>query len=94
MDLQACIDCFEKPMGVFAILEVSWVGVCLEGHENNDIILCYFQEQSMFPKATDQSFNDMLKTNLMGKYNCFMKPKPPKPGQKEAHFAMGHYAGK
>jgi myosin heavy chain 6/7 len=71
MDLQACIELFEKPMGIFAILE----------------------EQSMFPKATDQSFQDMLKTNLLGKYNCFMKPKPPKPGQKEAHFAVGHYAG-
>jgi len=71
MDLQACIELFEKPMGIFAILE----------------------EQSMFPKATDQSFQDMLKTNLLGKYNCFMKPKPPKPGQKESHFAVGHYAG-
>ncbi|CAL8133772.1 unnamed protein product [Orchesella dallaii] len=71
MDLQACIECFEKPMGVFAILE----------------------EQSMFPKATDQSFQDMLKTNLLGKSPVFLKPKPAKPGQKEAHFAVAHYAG-
>jgi len=71
MDLQACIELFEKPMGIFAILE----------------------EQSMFPKATEQSFGDMLKANLLGKYNCFQKPKPPKPGQKEAHFSVAHYAG-
>lgn len=56
-------------------------------------IFAILEEQSMFPKATDQSFNDMLKTNLLGKYNCFMKPKPPKPGQKEAHFSVAHYAG-
>jgi myosin heavy chain 6/7 len=56
-------------------------------------IFAILEEQSMFPKATDQSFQDMLKTNLLGKYNCFMKPKPPKPGQREAHFAVGHYAG-
>lgn len=58
MDLQACIELFEKPMGIFAILE----------------------EQTMFPKSTDKSFEDMLKANLLGKYNCLMKPKPPKPG--------------
>jgi myosin heavy chain 6/7 len=35
----------------------------------------------------------MLKTNLLGKSPCFLKPKPPKPGQKEAHFSVAHYAG-
>jgi len=71
MDLQACIELIEKPMGVLSILE----------------------EESMFPKATDKSFEEKLKNNHMGKSNNFIKPKPPKPGQVEAHFAIVHYAG-
>jgi len=71
MDLQACIELMEKPMGVMSILE----------------------EESMFPKATDKTFSDKLNNNHLGKSNCFVKPKPPKPGQQEAHFAIGHYAG-
>jgi len=71
MDLQACIELIEKPMGVLSILE----------------------EESMFPKATDKSFADKLNTNHLGKSNCFVKPKPAKPGQQEAHFAIAHYAG-
>lgn len=56
-------------------------------------ILSILEEQSMFPKATDKTFEEMLKTNHLGKSAPFQKPKPPKPGQKEAHFALGHYAG-
>ncbi|ODM91980.1 Myosin heavy chain, muscle [Orchesella cincta] len=70
-DLQATIELFEKPMGVFSILE----------------------EESMFPKATDQTFIDKLKGNHLGKTNCFQKPRPAKPGFKEGHFAIAHYAG-
>lgn len=47
----------------------------------------------MFPKATDKSFEDMLKSNLLGKSPVFLKPKPAKPGQKESHFSVAHYAG-
>ncbi|KAK7079756.1 putative TRAFAC class myosin-kinesin ATPase superfamily [Halocaridina rubra] len=71
MDLQACIELFEKPMGIFSILE----------------------EESMFPKATDKTFEEKLKTNHLGKSAVFIKPKPPKAGQAEAHFAIVHYAG-
>ncbi|XP_043189559.1 myosin heavy chain, muscle-like isoform X30 [Amphibalanus amphitrite] len=71
MDLQACIDLMEKPMGVLSILE----------------------EESMFPKATDKTFEEKLKNNHLGKSSCFIKPKPPKQGQAEAHFAIVHYAG-
>uniref|UniRef100_A0A1W7RA59 Myosin heavy chain, muscle n=1 Tax=Hadrurus spadix TaxID=141984 RepID=A0A1W7RA59_9SCOR len=71
MDLQACIELIEKPMGILSILE----------------------EESMFPKATDKSFEEKLKNNHLGKSNNFIKPKPPKPGQSEAHFAIVHYAG-
>ncbi|XP_076340345.1 myosin heavy chain, muscle-like isoform X2 [Tachypleus tridentatus] len=71
LDLQACIELIEKPMGVLSILE----------------------EESMFPKATDKSFEEKLKNNHLGKSPNFIKPKPPKPGQAEAHFAIVHYAG-
>jgi len=68
MDLQKCIDMFEKPMGLLAILE----------------------EESLFPKATDQSFASKLHENLLGKCENFQKPSPrPDP---HAHFAVIHYA--
>ncbi|XP_071512368.1 myosin heavy chain, muscle-like [Panulirus ornatus] len=71
MDLQACIELFEKKMGILSILE----------------------EESMFPKATDKSFQEKLNANHLGKTPVFIKPKPPKAGQSESHFAIVHYAG-
>ncbi|XP_042212123.1 myosin heavy chain, muscle-like isoform X2 [Homarus americanus] len=71
MDLQACIELFEKKMGLLSILE----------------------EESMFPKATDKTFQEKLNVNHLGKSPVFIKPKPPKAGQPEAHFAIVHYAG-
>lgn len=47
----------------------------------------------MFPKATDKSFEEKLKSNHLGKSPNFIKPKPPKPGQVDSHFAIVHYAG-
>merc|ERR1712083_421833 len=68
MDLAACIIIFEKPMGVWAILE----------------------EESLFPKATDKSFEEKLKAGL-GKCGPFAKPQSKT--DKNAHFAVIHYAG-
>merc|ERR1711892_368240 len=68
MDLQKCIDMFEKPMAFLAI----------------------FEEESLFPKATDQTFAEKLMTNLLGKWSQFAKPSP-RPGP-DAHFAVIHYA--
>merc|ERR1712088_404087 len=68
MDLQACIIMFEKPMGLWAILE----------------------EESLFPKATDKSFEEKLKSSL-GKLPCFLKPASKT--DKNAHFGVSHYAG-
>merc|ERR1719297_35438 len=68
MDLAACIIMFEKPMGVWAILE----------------------EESLFPKATDKSFEEKLKAGL-GKCAPFAKPQSKT--DKNAHFACIHYAG-
>merc|ERR1712013_393373 len=68
LDLQACIVMFEKPMGLWAILE----------------------EESLFPKATDKSFEEKLKASL-GKLPIFLKPQSKT--DKHAHFALSHYAG-
>ena len=70
MDLQKCIDMFEKPMGLLSILE----------------------EESLFPKATDKTFEEKLMVNHLGKSATFQKPKPGCP-DKNAHFAIVHYAG-
>merc|ERR1712080_600482 len=68
MDLAAAIIMFEKPMGIWAILE----------------------EESLFPKATDKTFEDKLKASL-GKLPVFLKPQSKT--DKNAHFAISHYAG-
>ena len=70
MDLQACIIMFEKPMGIWAILE----------------------EETLFPKSTDKSFEDKLKAQHLGKSAPFAKPDKNAP-DKFAHFAIIHYAG-
>merc|ERR1712186_171831 len=67
MDLQKCIDMFEKPMGILSILE----------------------EESLFPKATDKTFEDKLKTNHLGKQNNFVKPITK--SDKNAHCGIVHY---
>merc|ERR1719510_1752813 len=69
MDAAACINMFEKPMGIWAILE----------------------EETLFPKSTDKSFEDKLKAGHLGKSAPFAKPQSKT--DKNAHFAIIHYAG-
>jgi myosin heavy chain 6/7 len=69
MDLAACIDLFEKPMGILPILE----------------------EETIYPKATDETFEHKLKTQHLGKHNNFCKAQSKT--DKNAHFAVAHYAG-
>merc|ERR1712142_698046 len=69
MDLQKCIDMFEKPMKLLSI----------------------FEEESLFPKATDMTFKNKLFEFLHGKEPNFAKPNP-KMGDPDAHFAVVHYA--
>merc|ERR1712088_678384 len=47
-------------------------------------------EESLFPKATDKSFEEKLKASL-GKLPVFLKPQSKT--DKNAHFAISHYAG-
>ena len=69
MDLAACIVMFEKPMGVWAILE----------------------EESNFPKASDKTLEDKMKAQHLGKSHSMAKPQSKT--DKNAHFAIIHYAG-
>merc|ERR1711981_1153876 len=69
MDLAACIITFEKPMGIWSILE----------------------EESNFPKATDKSFEDKIKAQHLGKSPPMAKAQSKT--DKNAHFAIIHYAG-
>ncbi|OWA54357.1 Myosin heavy chain, muscle [Hypsibius exemplaris] len=71
LDLQACIELIEKPLGIFSILE----------------------EESMFPKATDDTFKEKLYNNHLGKAPNFSKPKIGQKGAEGAHFSIAHYAG-
>jgi len=55
-------------------------------------LMAILEEETMFPKATDKSFEDKLKENLLGKSPVFLK-KQPGSKDKNAHFAIAHYAG-
>ncbi|KAI5697731.1 hypothetical protein M8J75_014821 [Diaphorina citri] len=66
---------------------------CIDLIEKPMGILSILEEESMFPKATDQTFVDKLMAQHLGKSPPFQKPKPPKPGCQAGHFAIAHYAG-
>ena len=55
-------------------------------------LLAILEEKTLFPKASDKSFEDKLKDNLLGKSAVFLK-KQPSSKDKNAHFAIAHYAG-
>merc|ERR1711942_86716 len=55
-------------------------------------LLAILEEETLFPKASDKSFEDKLKENLLGKSPVFLK-KQPGSKDKTAHFAIAHYAG-
>merc|ERR1712012_1066919 len=63
---------------------------CITMFEKPMGLLAILEEESLFPKATDQSFAAKLHENLLGKCPNFQKPSPkPDPN---AHFAVIHYA--
>merc|ERR1719189_1514077 len=65
---------------------------CITMFEKPMGVLAILEEESLFPKATDQSFAGKLHENLLGKPGCenFQKANPkPDPN---AHFAVVHYA--
>merc|ERR1712170_44280 len=64
---------------------------CITMFEKPMGLLAILEEESLFPKATDQSFQQKLKANLLGKCPTFVKPILKT--DKNAHFAIQHYAG-
>merc|ERR1711953_1146398 len=69
--------------------------VCITMFEKPMGLLAIWEEESLFPKATDATFCGKLHDNLLGKPACqnFQKPCPKAP-DKNAHFAVIHYAAK
>merc|ERR1712223_688486 len=67
--------------------------VCITMFEKPMGLLAIWEEESLFPKATDATFCGKLHDNLLGKPGCgnFMKPCPKAP-DKNAHFGVSHYA--
>merc|ERR1712241_690741 len=69
--------------------------VCITMFEKPMGLLAIWEEESLFPKATDQTFCGKLHDNLLGKPACQNFDKPcPKAPDKNAHFAVIHYAAK
>merc|ERR1712015_335334 len=63
---------------------------CITMFEKPMGLLAILEEESLFPKATDQTFAAKLHENLLGKEENFQKASPrPDPN---AHFAVVHYA--
>ena len=66
------------------------LGPCIEMFEKPMAFLAIFEEESLFPKASDLTFQNKLMENMLGKFPNFAKPNPrPDP---DAHFAIIHYA--
>merc|ERR1712038_1092924 len=69
--------------------------VCITMFEKPMGLLAIWEEESLFPKATDETFRGKLHDNLLGKPGCQNFDKPcPKAPDKNAHFAVIHYAAK
>jgi len=67
--------------------------VTIELIEKKMGILAMLEEECIVPKATDKTYLEKMMNKHLGKHNSFAKPKPPKKGMPEAHFALHHYAG-
>merc|ERR1712198_1873 len=67
--------------------------VCITMFEKPMGLLAIWEEESLFPKATDDTFRAKLMDNLLEKPGCqnFQKPDPRAP-DKNAHFGVSHYA--
>ena len=64
---------------------------CITMFEKPLGIMAILEEESLFPKATDKTFEEKLKANHLGKSPTFAKAQHK--SDKNAHFAIVHYAG-
>lgn len=93
LDLQACIELIEKPLGIISMLDEE----CIVPKATD---MTYVSKNLSFMKFYLKHFykSQIFKVQKiieqhLGKHPNFEKPKPPKGKQAEAHFAMKHYAG-
>ena len=64
---------------------------CITMFEKPLGIVAILEEESLFPKATDKTFEEKLKANHLGKSPSFTKANHKT--DKNAHFGIIHYAG-
>eukprot|EP00091_Calanus_sinicus_P007064 TRINITY_DN17949_c0_g1_i1.p1 TRINITY_DN17949_c0_g1~~TRINITY_DN17949_c0_g1_i1.p1 ORF type:complete len:229 (-),score=72.20 TRINITY_DN17949_c0_g1_i1:459-1145(-) len=64
---------------------------CITMFEKPLGIVAILEEESLFPKATDKTFEEKLKANHLGKSPSFAKAQHKT--DKNAHFGIIHYAG-
>merc|ERR1719305_1569185 len=67
------------------------LAACIIMFEKPMGIWAIFEEESLFPKATDKSFEEKIKAGHLGKSAPMAKPQSKT--DKNAHFAIIHYAG-
>merc|ERR1719511_584834 len=67
------------------------LAACIIMFEKTMGIWAILEEESLFPKATDKTFEDKIKAQHLGKSAPFAKPQSKT--DKNAHFACIHYAG-
>lgn len=101
MDLQACIDLIEKVIFLSSLISflfrltrilknfLSFLVTFFPSIFQPLGVLSILEEESMFPKATDKTFEEKLKNNHLNKTPNFAMPK-----KGDAHFSVVHYAGK
>merc|ERR1712079_627102 len=78
---------------------IEWVSVdfgmdlakCIDLFEKPMGILPILEEETIYPKASDKTFEEKLKATHLGKHNNFVRAQSKT--DKDAHFACVHYAG-
>jgi myosin heavy subunit len=69
------------------------LAACIMLIEKPQGIMSILEEECMFPKASDKSFNDKLKQTHLGKTAAFGKQSAKTKGQRDVDFELHHYAG-
>merc|ERR1719158_1168112 len=78
---------------------IEWVSVdfgmdlakCINLFEKPMGILPILEEETIYPKASDKTFEEKLKATHLGKHDSFVRAQSKT--DKDAHFACVHYAG-
>jgi myosin heavy subunit len=69
------------------------LAACIQLIEKPQGIMSILEEECMFPKASDKTFNEKLKQTHLGKTAAFGKQSAKTKGQRDVDFELHHYAG-